>query len=236
MLKIVATPIGSLHDLSPHQAEALLSADLILAENTSAFGRLLEQARALHPDQQRNQDQQVWRYAKEDEYTKTPEVLDLLRDKPETKIVLASEAGMPVVSDPGQYLLQQFRKHQLPVTCVPGPSAVQTALILAALPFSTYYFGGFLPKKPSELVQTISRNQKLQSLDNGMVSVFFVSPYRLIKALDAFTQHDPDAQIAICREMTKLHEEVLRATAAELVAVLKDRAVKGEVTLVVGRG
>ncbi|MFW5703387.1 MAG: 16S rRNA (cytidine(1402)-2'-O)-methyltransferase [Patescibacteria group bacterium] len=227
MLYLVASPIGNLADISRRQATTLMSSDVILAEDTRSYRRLVDKIKEIYHVSP-SPSQQVLSYYKEKEFELVPVVLDLLQEG--KSISLVTDAGMPLISDPGSLLMKHVAKEGLSYTVVPGPSAVTTALLLSGFIFTEYLFIGFLPKKSGEVKKRIQAIQTAQDLFPGLVTVFFESPHRIDKTLSLFNELYPSGQIAICREMTKKFEEVSRGTASELLG----RTYKGELTVVVG--
>lgn len=218
MIILAATPIGNLGDASPRLREVLTEATVIAAEDTrriAALMRLLEiDARpelvALHDHNEHERAHAIVERAKTED------------------VVLVSDAGMPTVSDPGFRVVQLAAEQGVTVTVIPGPSAVITALAVSGLPTDRFTFEGFVPRKVG------ARDRLLESLaTERRTMVFFESPNRIADALIAFAgAFGEGRRAAVCRELTKLHEEVRRGTLAELAAWARD-GVRGEVVVVV---
>jgi 16S rRNA (cytidine1402-2'-O)-methyltransferase len=217
-LVLAATPLGDVRDASPRLSEALATADVIAAEDTRRL-RSLTSALDVSPTGR------VVSFYEDVETARLPKLLEALQAG-ET-VLLVTDAGMPSVSDPGFRLVAACVEVDVPVTCLPGPSAVTTALALSGLPCDRFCFEGFAPRKPGE------RAKWLGSLkDEPRTAVFFESPHRLASTLsDAAEVLGPDRRAAVCRELTKTYEEVKRGTLAELAAWAAD-GVKGEITVV----
>jgi 16S rRNA (cytidine1402-2'-O)-methyltransferase len=217
-LVLAATPLGDVRDASPRLSEALATADVIAAEDTRRL-RTLTAALGVSPVGR------VVSFYEDVETARLPKLLESLRSG-ET-VVLVTDAGMPSVSDPGFRLVAACVEAEVPVTCLPGPSAVTTALALSGLPCDRFCFEGFAPRKPGE------RAKWLGSLkDEPRTAVFFESPHRLASTLsDAAGVLGPDRRAAVCRELTKTYEEVKRGTLPELAVWAAD-GVKGEITVV----
>ncbi|WP_410630822.1 16S rRNA (cytidine(1402)-2'-O)-methyltransferase [Amycolatopsis sp. cmx-4-83] len=217
-LVLAATPLGDVGDASPRLAEALAEADVIAAEDTR---RLKSLASALEVSPRGR----VVSFYEDVETARLPKLIESLRAG-ET-VVLVTDAGMPSVSDPGFRLVAACVAEDLPVTCLPGPSAVTTALALSGLPCDRFCFEGFAPRKPGE------RTRWLTSLrDEPRTAVFFESPHRLASLLaDAASVLGGTRRAAVCRELTKTYEEVKRGTLPELAAWAAD-GVRGEITVV----
>ncbi len=219
LLILAATPIGRAADASPRLAEELAGAEVIAAEDTRRLRRLCSDL-GVHPRGQ------VVSYFESNEATKTPQLIEqLLAGR---RVLLVTDAGMPSVSDPGYRLVVAAVETGVRVTAIPGPSAVPTALAVSGLPVDRFCFEGFLPRKPGE------RARRLQALaGEERTMVFFEAPHRTQAALTALADaFGGERQAAVCRELTKTHEEVRRGALADLVAWAED-GVRGEVTLVV---
>jgi 16S rRNA (cytidine1402-2'-O)-methyltransferase len=226
-LRIVATPIGNLADLSPRASEALLSADLIACEDTRRAGRLFQSLGAgrggsaerppLLPLHDHNEDRQIGR------------VLERLEQG--DAVALVSDAGTPLVSDPGYRLVRAALERNLPVEALPGPSAILAALVVSGLPPYPFTFLGFPPPRQGKRRRFFETHADLPH-----TVVFFESPQRAAASLaDAVAAFGEARNAALARELTKLHEEVLRGPLADVAAEVAERGkLRGEVTVVVG--
>lgn len=218
MIILAATPIGNLGDASRRLVEALEKATVIAAEDTRTTQRLLAglgvanrpRLIALHDHNEKE---------------RAGEIVALARDQ---DVLVLSDAGMPTVSDPGYGLVAAAAAAGVAVTVIPGPSAVLAALAVSGLPTDRFTFEGFLPRKPGE------RRGALRALAaERRTMVFFESPARVAASLaDMATAFGDDRRVAVCRELTKLYEEVVRGTAAELVE-WASAGVRGELVVVV---
>lgn len=218
MLWLAATPIGNLGDASPRLREAFESVDAIAAEDTRHTAQLLRllgiasrpELIALHDHNERDRAASIVDRAEHEE------------------ILLVSDAGMPTVSDPGFRVVQLAAERGVTVSAIPGPSAVITALAVAGLPTDRFAFEGFLPRKAGE------RSRALRELANERRTlVFFEAPSRLAETLVAMSEaFGGDRSAAVCRELTKLHEEVRRGSLAALSGWAAE-GVRGEIVLVV---
>lgn len=216
-LVVVATPIGNLDDLSPRAAAALCDADLVLAEDTRHTGRLLAHVGSQVPQLSLHDHNEAERI---------PPLLERLAAG--ERIVLVSDAGTPGVSDPGFRLVRACAEAGIDVRVVPGPSAVLHALVVSGLPTDRFAFDGFLPRKGR------GRTERLEALaQERRTVVLFVSPHRVDDDLAALADAlGADRPAALCRELTKLHEEVWRGSLGEL-ATRAAAGVRGEVTVVI---
>jgi len=213
-LYVVATPIGNLEDISLRALRILREVKLIAAEDTRKTKRLLNRYSIQTP---------MTSYHEHNKKIKLDYVLNQLK---EDDVALVSEAGMPGVSDPGYELIRAATRANIPVVPVPGPSAVITALAVSGLPIDRFLYLGFLPRRAS------ARRQALNSVaqETGTI-VILEAPHRLQSTLNDLKLLLGDRQIAICRELTKLHEEVFRGTISQAIARFTEP--RGEFTLVV---
>jgi 16S rRNA (cytidine1402-2'-O)-methyltransferase len=216
---LAGTPIGDVADASPRLRAELAGADLVAAEDTRRFRRLLDRLDV-------STEARVVSYFEGNEAQRTPELLAALAEG--ARVLLVTDAGMPSVSDPGYRLVVAAVEAGYRVTAVPGPSAVLTALAVSGLPVDRFCFEGFLPRKGGE------RARRLAELSaEPRTLVFFEAPHRTAEALAALAEaFGPDRRAAVCRELTKTYEEVVRGSLAELVG-WAEQEVRGEVTLVV---
>ncbi|MFC6162813.1 16S rRNA (cytidine(1402)-2'-O)-methyltransferase [Kribbella jiaozuonensis] len=218
-LVLAGTPIGDVSDASARLGRVLVGADVVAAEDTRRLRRLTSELGI-------QLGGRVVSYFEGNERERTPELLQALVDG--QTVVVVTDAGMPSVSDPGYRLVAAAIEADVPVTAVPGPSAVLTALALSGLPVDRFTFEGFLPRKPGE------RGRRLGELaDEPRTMVFFEAPHRLTASLEAMAEaFGADRRTAVCRELTKTYEEVKRGPLDELVTWSKD-GVRGEITIVV---
>lgn len=217
MIILAATPIGNLGDASRRLIEVLENAEVVAAEDTRTTQRLL---RALEIE---NRPRLISLHDHNEKH-KAAELVALAADQ---DIVVVSDAGMPAISDPGYGLVAAAAEAGVTVTAIPGPSAVIMALAISGLPTDRFTFEGFLPRKPAE------RRSALRGLAaEPRTMVFFESPSRLASSLaDLGAAFGDDRRIAVCRELTKMYEEVRRGTASELAA-WAEAGVKGEIVIV----
>ena len=218
-LVLAGAPIGQPGDASARLANELATAEVVAAEDTRRLHRLCAEL-GVKPTGR------VMSYFEGNEQQRTPDLLEALRAG--RRVLLVTDAGMPTVSDPGFRLVAAAAAEDLPVTCVPGPSAVTTALAVSGLPSDRFCFEGFLPRKAGE------RRARLTELQaERRTAVFFEAPHRLADCLaDMADVLGADRRAVVCRELTKTHEEVRRGGLADLAAWAED-GVRGEVTVVV---
>lgn len=216
-LVICPTPIGNLEDVTLRVLSALREADVIACEDTRRTRVLLDRYGVSAP---------TVSYHEHNERERAAELVK--RMQAGETVALVSDAGMPLVSDPGFVLVQAAVAAGIGVEVLPGPSAVLTALVASGLPAASWRFVGFLPRKRGELERLFREGRE--------TLVAFESPKRVGTALAALAAVDPDRQAAVCRELTKVHEEVVRGTAAELAERYAAEEPRGEIVLVVGPG
>lgn len=213
-LIVCPTPIGNLEDVTLRVLAALREADVVACEDTRRTRQLLDRYGV---------SAHLVSYHEHNERARTSELVRRMRSG--AVVALVSDAGMPLVSDPGFVLVQACVAAGLAVEVLPGPSAVLAALVASALPAERWRFAGFLPRKRSELEEAFSGPETL---------VAFESPRRVASSLAALAARDPMRPVAVCRELTKVHEEVIRGTAEQLAERYAAAPPKGEVVLVVG--
>ena len=214
-LVVCPTPIGNLEDVTLRTLAALRDADVIACEDTRRTRILLDRYGVTAP---------LLSYHEHNERERAAELVARM-GKGET-VALVSDAGMPLVSDPGFVLVQACAAAGLPVEVLPGPSSVLAALVASGLPAERWRFVGFLPRKRGELAKVLGSTPE--------TLVAFEAPQRLVATLQVLAELDGGRAAAVCRELTKLHEEVRRGTAAQLAAHYGEHAPRGEVVLVVG--
>ena len=219
-LYVVATPIGNLEDITYRAVRVLREADLIACEDTRQTRKLLDHYGIRKP---------TISYHEHNEAERSAELAERLRAG-ET-IALVSDAGVPLISDPGYRLVRAALECGIAVEPIPGASAVLAALSASGLATDAFHFGGFLPPKPGQRAHTL---EKLA--EETATLVFYEAPHRILEALETVEQVLGPRPVVVARELTKVHEEFVRGTAAEVRAVLAARgAIKGEITLLIGK-
>lgn len=217
MLYVVATPIGNLDDITLRALEALKSADVIAAEDTRHSGILLRHFEIRKP---------LLSYHEHNEAMRAGELVERLAAG--ENVALITDAGMPGLSDPGGRLIKKCIERRLPYTIVPGVSAILTALVGSGMSTEPFCFRGFLPVKSGQ------RERELRAAcEREETTIFFESPYRILKTLTACQMIMPERQLCVARELTKKFEEFRRGTPAELCAHYEAHPPKGEITLVI---
>ena len=216
-LYVVATPIGNLEDLSPRALRVLRESDLIAAEDTRHTGHLLTRFELRRP---------LVSYHQFSEAKRTAEFLQYFAEG--KSIALVSDAGMPGVSDPGERLIRAAIAAGVAVEVVPGPSAPVVALAGSGFPMVPYYFGGFLPVKSGQRRKELARAGAREC-----TSVYFESPYRVVRMLEDAAAEIPQARLCLGRELTKKFEEFRRGAAAELLGHFKAHEPRGEFCVVI---
>ncbi len=216
-LYIVATPIGNLGDITRRSADVLARCDAIACEDTRVTAKLLRHLEISKP---------LWRY---DDHSAAKDRERLLEAMRHQAIALVSDAGTPLISDPGYRLVREARAADVPVTSLPGPSAPVMALTLSGLPSDRFLFAGFLPSKDK------ARREVLEELANLRATlVFFETGPRLVKSLQTLGILLEGREVAVARELTKLHEECRTGSSDELARHYEAHPPKGEIVLLVG--
>lgn len=216
-LYLVPTPIGNLKDITLRALDVLKSVDVILAEDTRTSGILLKHLEISKPLQS---------YHIFNEHKAVEKLIE--RMKKGEVFALVSDAGTPAISDPGFLLVREVLAAEMQVQCLPGPTAFVPALVNSGLPNDRFVFEGFLPHKKG-------RKTRLDSLtEESRTMIFYESPHRLLKTLEQLAEvFGPDRQASVSRELTKLHEENVRGTLAQLQVYYQENPLKGEIVLVV---
>jgi 16S rRNA (cytidine1402-2'-O)-methyltransferase len=217
-LYLVATPIGNLEDITLRALRVLKETDLIACEDTRQTQKLLQHY-AIHKE--------MVSYHAHNELTRAPELVIQLEEG--AQVALVSDAGTPVVSDPGHRLVVLCLRHHIPVVPIPGPSAFVAALAASGMPTDEFLFVGFLPPRAG------ARRKKLDALKSEpRALVLYEAPHRLVDTLSDAADILGSRHAVIAREVTKIHEEFLRGTLAELRDAARKRAPRGEITLLIG--
>ncbi len=216
-LYLVGTPIGNLEDITERARRILGAVDLIAAEDTRRTGRLLAALGI---------EASLMSFFEANEVARIPGLVERLRSGAD--VALVSDAGMPGVSDPGFRLVRACIEAEIPIDVVPGPSAALAALVISGLPLDRFVFEGFLPRSGR------ARSARIAALANeARTIVLFESPRRVGTTLEALRAALGDRRVAVARELTKLHQEVVRGSLSEALATLEGRNLKGEVALVI---
>ncbi len=216
-LFIIPTPIGNLEDITLRALKILKEVDFILAEDTRTSGFLLRHYGI---------DKKFFAHHKFNERSSITNIIEKILSG--QKAALLSDAGTPGISDPGHLLVKACIENQIPVECLPGPTALIPALVVSGFPSESFIFEGFLPHKKG-------RQTKLEQLSKEeRTIVLYESPHRIAKTIEQLAQYfGNDRQACICRELTKIHEEIIRGTLDELREILKKRTLKGEIAVVI---
>nr|WP_247712488.1 16S rRNA (cytidine(1402)-2'-O)-methyltransferase [Qipengyuania xiapuensis] len=216
-LYLVATPIGNLGDITFRAADILKRCDGVACEDTRVTGKLLKHLGISKP---------MWRYDDHSEHRDRQRLVDSMREK---AVALVTDAGTPMISDPGYRLVNDCRLEGIPVTSLPGACAAIVGLTLSGLPNDRFLFAGFLPAKDKARRETL---EELAPIDATLI--FYETGPRLLKSLVALGQVMPEREIAVARELTKLHEECRRGLSDGLLAYYEANPPKGEIVLLVG--
>lgn len=216
-LYIVATPIGNLGDITLRAKDVLEQCDVIACEDTRVTGKLMKLLGISN---------RLWRY---DDHASAADRQRLLDAARIGAVALVSDAGMPLVSDPGYRLVREAREADIPVTALPGASAPLLALAMSGLPNDRFLFAGFLPQKEKARADMLAELAPIRS-----TLIFFDTAPRLVKSLAVIAEVLPGREVAVGRELTKLHEECRTGSATELIAHYEAHPPRGEIVLLVG--
>ncbi len=218
MLYLVPTPVGNLEDITMRALRVLREADLILAEDTRTSGLLLKHFDIRKP---------MLSYHKFNEHQTVERIVERLLAG-ET-IAVVSDAGTPGISDPGFLVAREAIRAGVEVSCLPGPTAVVPALVASGLPCDRFCFEGFLPQKKGRQTRIAALAEETRTM------VFYESPHRVVKALQQFVEtFGPDRPVAVCREISKVHEDIVRGSLADVLAHFQEHEPRGEFVIVVG--
>ncbi|MCZ6693955.1 MAG: 16S rRNA (cytidine(1402)-2'-O)-methyltransferase [Bacteroidetes bacterium] len=216
-LFIVPTPIGNLGDITLRALEVLKKVDLVLAEDTRKSGLLLKHFGI---------SQSMQSFHNFNEHRKVAQLIEKMHKG--EKMALISDAGTPGISDPGFLLVRECLKNDIPIECLPGPTAFIPALVKSGFSLDRFVFEGFLPHKKGRL----SRLQKLNQDERTMV--FYESPHRLIKTLKQLAEHlGPERRASVSRELTKIHEQTITSCLKDIITYYSEHKVRGEFVIVV---
>jgi 16S rRNA (cytidine1402-2'-O)-methyltransferase len=217
MLYVIATPIGNLEDITLRALRLLGEVDLIACEDTRHTRKLLTHYQIITP---------TISYHEHNERERATELITRMKNG--AKVALVTDAGTPLVSDPGFHLLSEAIQQGITIVPIPGATAFVTALMAAGLPSAEFLFIGFLPAKAT------ARRSKLRELASlQTLLIFYEAPHRLIATLEAILEELGNRRCVVARELTKLHEEFLRGTMAEVLKELRGRDIKGEFVLLI---
>lgn len=217
MLYLVPTPIGNLEDITYRAVSVLSQVDVVLAEDTRTSKRLMDRYEI---------KTRLESFHAHNEHKKLDQVIERLMSG--EKMALVSDAGTPGISDPGFLLVREAIKNDIPLTCLPGPTALIPAVVASGLPCDKFHYEGFLPQKKGK--QT--RIEYLLSLPQPFI--FYESPHRIVKTLKKFQEMtDQERQVSVSREISKIHEENIRGLLSEVIINLEARpSIKGEIAVV----
>lgn len=219
-LWVVCTPIGNLEDLTLRAIRILKTCDVVLAEDTRRASILLKHLEI--------SGKELISVNEHNQTSRLPLIMSRLNNGKE--IALVTDAGMPVISDPGYTVVESCQEKGIEIDIAPGPSAVTTAVALSGFPGSHFTFFGFLPRGKQR--RRIFRKIAEGSYENSVI-VFFESPYRLKKSLNDYLEIIGNRDCFIGREMTKMHQELLRGKIGDIIETIGDKEVKGEITVVI---
>jgi 16S rRNA (cytidine1402-2'-O)-methyltransferase len=215
-LYLVSTPIGNLKDITLRAIEVLSSVDIIACEDTRKTGLILQKISITNKPQ-------LLSYYEENEQGRIPQIINFLKEG--KSVALISNAGTPTISDPGYKLVRECIKQGIEVESIPGASSILTALTVSGLPTDKFLFLGFLSKKEGK------RKKILENLPTKTTVIIFESPFRLLKILKELKEIFGDIEIVVCRELTKIFEEIRREKISQLISHFEGNKAKGELVL-----
>ncbi|MCX7881556.1 MAG: 16S rRNA (cytidine(1402)-2'-O)-methyltransferase [Patescibacteria group bacterium] len=222
MLYLVSTPIGNLKDITLRALEILKEVDEIICESTDTALKLLNHYQIKKP---------LIHLSDENQLQQTPKIIEKLKSG--KKLALISDAGTPTISDPGEFLVKQAIKENVKISPIPGPSAILSSLISSGLPTQPFLFLGFLPKKNSEKQKIFKQIKNVVINKKSATIAFFESPNRLIETLEIIKNVlGEKTRLSIAREMTKIYEEFIRGSINGILKKIKQKNIKGEITIV----
>jgi 16S rRNA (cytidine1402-2'-O)-methyltransferase len=212
MFYIIGTPIGNLDDLSLRAAHTLATVDIILTEDTRSFDALWRKVVAIceMSSQPIVNKPMIISYYKEVEFEKLPDIIDWLQGG--KNVAMVSEAGMPIISDPGHLLVSTIKKRDIPYTVIPGPSALDTALVISGLKHDQFMFLGFLSRKENDIKKLLDKIHTVHQSIKDTVFIAYDSPERIEATVGLIKSSFPAAEVIIARELTKKFEEVINAS------------------------
>ena len=218
-LYLVSTPIGNMEDITLRAIKILSSVETIACEDTRKTGLLLVRHQIV-------KRANLLSFYEENENFRLPQIISLLKEGKD--VALVTNAGTPLLSDPGFTLVREAVCQGIKIVAIPGPSALLAALVTTGFPTDKFLFLGFLPKKPGKQEKVFKQIKAFEQL----TIILYESPYRLIKTLSLLKTALGDVEGVVCRELTKVHEEMTRGTISELIDTFQKRKIKGEITLV----
>lgn len=228
-LYIVATPIGNLEDITVRAAKLLTTVGVIACEDTRHTGLLLDHLRKTYVNNYEHvQRPRLISFYDDNEIQRIPEIIDILKSGQD--VALVSDAGTPGISDPGFTIIRECRQQGVPVTGLPGPSAVILALAVSGLPTDKFTYYGYLPKKEGNATKLLESIQKSQELVKT-TAIFYEAPHKLVHTLQLFLAVLGNREIVLARELTKVYEEVEKGTVNSFIQKYSTKEARGEFVL-----
>lgn len=225
MLYIVATPIGNLDDLSLRQAKTITNCEILLAEDTRSAKKIIDAIKEKF-GLTTKYSQLIQSFYKENEFDLTYKIIKELEQNKDISII--SESGLPLISDPGGFLVNELIKRNIKFTVIPGSTAITTALVHSGFNSKNVLFIGFMAKKDNEVRKVTNNLIEISKIRKDLTIAFYESIHRINNTLKIFDELIPNANLCICREMTKKFEEIIRGKPRDLI----NRKFKGEITIV----
>lgn len=220
-LYVISTPIGNLEDMTLRAKRLLGEIDLLACEDTRKTGLLLEKLKIANKPQ-------LISYYEENELGRIPQIISFLKTGKDVGLV--SNAGTPTISDPGFKLVRECVAQEIHVEAIPGPSAVLAALVSSGLPTDKFLYLGFLPPKQGKRKKLLENLLAMKQFNN-LTILFYESPYRLLRTLEDIKNVFDNIEVVLCRELTKVHEEIRRETVSEAIDHFSEAKAQGEFTI-----
>lgn len=226
MFKIVGVPIGNLEDISIRQFKALFAADIIIAEDTRNFIKLRNLLAERFPEllklfELETKRPELISYRDQVHDRVFDRILNLVKDGKEC--ILISDAGMPLISDPGFKLVHELLNNGVEIDVIPGATSIESALVLSGIPSDRFSFIGFLPRERSKILKLVTKFKETES-----TIIFFESPYRIKRTLEILSSEYPDLDCAISNDLTKKFQRTIRGSVSEILSKIKETKIQGE--------
>ncbi len=230
-LKVVGTPIGNLEDISIRALNELVRASVVVCEDTRNYIKLRSLLKERFPDfitDSIGESQKVVSYREQNHDRIISQIISVLE---QNDIAFVTDAGMPLISDPGYLLLKELREKEVQIEVIPGPTAIEPALIYSGFPVDKFTFLGFLPRERGKILKKIEN-----SMQAGITTVIYESPFRVAKTVEIISDEYPDAMVSLSNDLTKKFENVITGNIKEIAHQIKTKTLKGEWVIVISSG
>ncbi len=227
-LKVIGTPIGNLEDITVRALKELVHSSIVVCEDTRNYIKLrtlLKEKFATFFADLSGDSQKVISYREQNHERITSQIIEVLQH---SDVAFVTDAGMPLISDPGYLLLKEIREKGIEIEVIPGPTAIEPALIYSGFTIDKFTFLGFLPREKSKIIKKIEG-----TLEVGITTVIYESPFRVAKTVEIISEKYPNAQVSLSNDLTKKFEKVITGPILDVVAQIKGKELKGEWVIVV---